>query len=98
MRRRIPRAGRRLLVHVDENLAEATAGIISGSEVDLLTTDARLLGVAIAPVGEALARIVGVAGAAGRGGSREEGGSNSVPIGAPCPNSAVATQAAGDLT
>jgi hypothetical protein len=42
-------------VHVDENLAEATAGIISGSEVDLLTADARLLGVAIAPVGEALA-------------------------------------------
>jgi hypothetical protein len=46
---------RALLVHVDENLAEATAGIISGSEVDLLTADARLLGVAIASVGEALA-------------------------------------------
>jgi hypothetical protein len=42
-------------VHVDENLAEATVGIISGSEVDLLTADARLLGVAIAPVREALA-------------------------------------------
>src|SRR5260370_8193688 len=34
-----------LLGHVDENLAEATIGIISGSEVDLLTADARLLGV-----------------------------------------------------
>jgi hypothetical protein len=47
--------GRALLVHVDENLAEATIGIISCSEVDLLTADARLLGVAVAPVGEALA-------------------------------------------
>jgi hypothetical protein len=42
-------------VHVDENLAEATIGIISCSEVDLLTADARLLGVAVAPVGEAFA-------------------------------------------
>ena len=42
-------------MHVDENLAEATIGIISCSEVDLLTADARLLGVAVAPVGEAFA-------------------------------------------
>jgi hypothetical protein len=42
-------------VHVDEYLAEATIGIISGSEVDLLTADARLLGIAAAPVGEAFA-------------------------------------------
>jgi hypothetical protein len=42
-------------VHVDENLAEVTIGIISGSAVDLLTADARLLGVAVAPVGEAFA-------------------------------------------
>src|ERR1700734_3302112 len=47
--------GRALLAHVDENLAEATIGIISCSEVDLLTADARLLGVAVAPVGEAFA-------------------------------------------
>ena len=44
-----------LLVHVDENRAQATIGIISGSEVDLLTADARLLGVAAGPVGEAFA-------------------------------------------
>ena len=44
-----------LLVHVDENRAQATIGIISGSEVDLLTGDARLLGVAAGPVGEAFA-------------------------------------------
>ena len=42
-------------MHVDENLAEATIGIISCSEVDLLTADARLLGVAVTPVGEAFA-------------------------------------------
>ena len=42
-------------MHVDEYLAEATIGIISGSEVDLLTADARLLGIAAAPVGEAFA-------------------------------------------
>ena len=42
-------------MHVDEDLDEATIGIISGSEVDLLTADARLLGVAAAPVGEAFA-------------------------------------------
>jgi hypothetical protein len=42
-------------VHVDENLAEATIGIISCSGVDLLTANARLLGVAVAPVGEAFA-------------------------------------------
>ena len=46
---------RALLVHVDENLAEATIGIISCSEADLLTTDPRLLGVASAPVGETFA-------------------------------------------
>jgi hypothetical protein len=40
-------------VHVDENLAETTIGIISCSEVDLLTANARLLGLAVAPVGEA---------------------------------------------
>ena len=43
-------------------------------------------------------RMVGVAGAAGDGGSWEEGESNSVRIGAPCPDSTVATQAAGDVT
>jgi len=42
-------------VHVDENLAEATGGIISGSEVDLLTADAGLLIVAVASVREAFA-------------------------------------------
>jgi hypothetical protein len=42
-------------VHVDENRAQATIGIVSGSEVDLLTADARLLGVAAAPVREAFA-------------------------------------------
>jgi hypothetical protein len=42
-------------VHVDENLAKATIGIISCSKVDLLTADARLKGIAAAPVGEAFA-------------------------------------------
>jgi hypothetical protein len=42
-------------VHVDENLTEATIGTISCSEIDLLTANARLLGVAVAPVGEAFA-------------------------------------------
>jgi hypothetical protein len=49
--------------HVDENLAQATIGIISGSEVDLLTADA---GVAVAPVGEAFA----LRKPSGRGGRR----------------------------
>ena len=44
-----------LCMSVDENLAEATIGIISGSEVDLLTADARLLGVTAAPVGKTFA-------------------------------------------
>jgi hypothetical protein len=57
-------------VHVDENLAKATIGIISCSEVDLLTADARLLGVAVAPVGEpfALRR------------SGDRGGGRSLPV------------------
>jgi hypothetical protein len=42
-------------VHVDENLAEATIGIISCSEVDLLTGDAGLLIVAVASARKAFA-------------------------------------------
>ena len=47
--------GRALLVHIDENLADAPIRIISSSKVDLLTADAGLLIVAEASVRKAFA-------------------------------------------
>ena len=50
------RAQRRaFLVHVDEDLAEPAVVIFAGAEVDLVAADDRLLGIALAAVGHALA-------------------------------------------
>ena len=43
------------LVHVDENLADAAVFIFAGAEIDLVPADNRLLGVALAAVGEFVA-------------------------------------------
>jgi len=50
------RAQRRaFLVHVDEDLAEPAVVVFAGAQVNLVAADDRLLGVAFAPVGHALA-------------------------------------------
>ena len=50
--------GRAFLVHVDEDLADAPVLVFAGAEIDLVAADHRLLGVALAAVGQlfALAR------------------------------------------
>ena len=47
--------GRAFLVHVDEDLAEAAVVVFAGAQVDLVPADDRLLGVALAAVGQLLA-------------------------------------------
>ncbi|CCC97391.1 protein of unknown function [Azospirillum baldaniorum] len=47
--------GGALLVHVDEDLADAAVLILAGAQVDLVAADGRLLGVALAAVRQALA-------------------------------------------
>ncbi len=50
------RAQRRaFLVHVDEDLAEPAVVVFAGAQVDLVAADHRLLGVALAAVGQLLA-------------------------------------------
>ena len=50
------RAQRRaFLVHVDEDLAEPAVVVFAGAQIDLVAADHRLLGVALAAVGHALA-------------------------------------------
>ncbi len=49
--------GGALLVHVDEDLTEAAVAIFSGAEIDLVAADAGFLGVAFAPVRQALASL-----------------------------------------
>ena len=50
------RAERRaFLVHVDEDLAEPAVVVFAGAQIDLVAADHRLLGVALAAVGHALA-------------------------------------------
>ena len=46
---------RAFLVHVDEDLAEPAVVIFAGAQIDLVAADHRLLGVALAAVGHALA-------------------------------------------
>ena len=41
-------------MHVDKNLAEAPVGIFAGAKVNLMASNARLLGVTAAPVRQAL--------------------------------------------
>ena len=47
--------GGAFLVHVDEDLAEAAVVIFAGAQIDLVAADDRLLGVALAAVGQLLA-------------------------------------------
>ena len=47
--------GGALLVHVDEDLAEAAVVVFAGAQIDLVAADDRLLGVALAAVGQLLA-------------------------------------------
>ena len=49
-----PEAGA-FLVHVDENLAELAVLVFAGAQIDLVTADDRLLGVALAPLGHLFA-------------------------------------------
>ena len=42
-------------MHVDEDLAEAAVVIFAGAQIDLVAADDRLLGVALAAVGQLLA-------------------------------------------
>ena len=49
--------GGALLVHVDEDLPEAAVAIFAGAEIDLAAADAGFLGVAFAPVRQALASL-----------------------------------------
>jgi hypothetical protein len=43
------------LVHVDEDLAQRAVLVLAGAQVDLVTADDGLLGVALAPFGQLLA-------------------------------------------
>ena len=47
--------GRAFLVHVDEDFAQATIFIFAGAEIDLVTTDNRLLGVTLTTIRQTLA-------------------------------------------
>ena len=44
-------------MHVDKNLAKAAVAIFAGAKIDLVATNMRLLGVAAAPVRQALADV-----------------------------------------
>jgi len=49
--------GGALLVHVDEDLTEAAVAIFAGAEIDLAAANAGFLGIAFAPVRQALASL-----------------------------------------
>ena len=44
-------------MHVDEDLAQRAVLVLAGAQVDLVAADDRLLGVALAPLGQAVPRV-----------------------------------------